>query len=690
MDPNRSACGAAADTAWQRFRMRVVGQAHDPLGPEVLDKVSLMAFLAWVGLGVSALSSSTYGPDEAFRALHGHSYLAVVLIGATVFTIFVKSRTYSRVIEHFPFGGGGYVAAAKLLGAELGLVSGAALLVDYVLAISVSIAAAADASFSFLPPRWQAWKLLAELSAIGLFMILNLRGVKESVTVITPVFLLFIVTHLVLILGTIALYGGKVRQMVHEVSVGFQGGLSTVGTTGMAALLLYAYGRGAGTYTGIEAISNGLQLMREPRVQTARRTMFYTSVSLAVMAGGILLCYLLVEATPIEGRTMNAVLAERLAGGFTWSGLHLGRWFIILTLASETAILAAAAQSSFISGPRVMASMATDSWLPHRFSCLSDRLTVQNGVMMVSVAATITLLYTHGQTTKLVVIYSISVFITFLLSQLAMLRYWFYNRARYSDWWRQLANHLVGLVLCIAILEVNVFSKFRQGGGAALALIAALIGFCLYVRHHYRKAATTLRRLDELMREATPAETSSVMLPRDTDATTAICFVKGYDGLGIQFVLSVPLLFGIQFENFVFAGVGVIGSGSFKGAEEIENLRRHTEAQLSKYVALINHYGYCADYCYALGIDAIDELERLAHKLIQRFPRAVFFVAKLIFEREGFWHKVLHNQVAFGLERRLQLAGLHVVVLAIPGDTTVVRRVLPEQDSSLDLRGYAR
>ena len=633
-----------------------------------------MAFLAWIGLGASALSSSTYGPDEAFRALRGQSYLAVILVGAIVFTILVKSRTYSRVIEHFPFGGGGYVATAKLLGAELGLVSGAALLVDYVLTISVSIAAAADASFSFLPPRWQVWKLLTELGAISLFMVMNMRGIKESVTIITPVFLLFGMTHLVLMLGTITLYGGSVRRVVRGVRLGFQAGFSTLGAMGMAMLVLQAYGRGAGTYTGIEAISNGLQLMREPRVRTARRTMLYTSVSLAVIAGGILLCYLLAQATPVEGRTMNAVLAEHFAGGFTWRGLPLGRWFIIVTLASEAAILAAAAQSSFISGPRVMASMAIDSWLPHRFGHLSDRLTMQDGVVLISVAATLSLLYTGGQTSILVVIYSISVFITFLLSQLAMLRYWFQNRARYSNWWRQLANHLTGLVLCIAILEVNVFNKFRQGGGVALALIATLIGLCLSIRHHYRKTENTLRRLDELILEAVPPDASSVMLPHDTDAPTAICFVKEYDGLGVRLVLSVPLLFGTQFENFVFVGVGVIGSGGFKGAAEIQNLRRHTEAQLSKYVALINRRGYRADYCYALGIDTIDELERLAHKLIQRYPRAVFFVAKLIFEREGFWHKVLHNQVAFALERRLQFAGLHVVVLAIAGDVRGAHR----------------
>jgi amino acid transporter len=104
----------------------------------MVDRLSLTAFSAWIGLGASALSSSNYGPDEAFRALGEHTYLALVLAGATIFTIFVKSHAYSRLIEHFPFGGGGYVATTKLLGPKVGLICGAALLVDYVVTISVS------------------------------------------------------------------------------------------------------------------------------------------------------------------------------------------------------------------------------------------------------------------------------------------------------------------------------------------------------------------------------------------------------------------------------------------------------------------------------------------------------------------------------------------------------------------------
>src|SRR5215510_11086521 len=136
---------------WERVRTLFVGKAKDPLAPDVFHRVSLVAFLAWVGLGSDGLSSSCYGPEEAFLALGSHTFLAIALALFVAVTIFVISASYSQLIELFPTGGGGYLVATKLLGRYPGLVSGSALLVDYVLTIAISIASGADAIFSFLP-----------------------------------------------------------------------------------------------------------------------------------------------------------------------------------------------------------------------------------------------------------------------------------------------------------------------------------------------------------------------------------------------------------------------------------------------------------------------------------------------------------------------------------------------------------
>src|SRR5512137_1400975 len=166
-------------------RRRVIfGAPHDIHDPRTYKHVSLIALLAWVGLGADGLSSSAYGPDELYRAIGHLHFLAPALALATAGTVLLISVAYSRIIEHFPFGGGGYVVATRLLGSGAGLVSGSALLVDYVLTISVSIAAGGEAIWSFLPPAYAAWKVPAEGAAIVLLVVLNLRGVKESVSVL--------------------------------------------------------------------------------------------------------------------------------------------------------------------------------------------------------------------------------------------------------------------------------------------------------------------------------------------------------------------------------------------------------------------------------------------------------------------------------------------------------------------------
>ncbi|BDG08868.1 APC family permease [Anaeromyxobacter paludicola] len=643
-----------------RLKHLLFGAPRDVSDPKTYHHISLVAFLAWVGLGADGLSSSSYGPDESFRALGQHHYLAVGLALATAFTVFIISYAYSRIVEHFPFGGGGYVVASKLLGPRFGVVSGSALLVDYVLTISTSIAAAADATFSFLPPQWHWAKLPIEFGAIALLMLLNLRGIKESVTALAPIFVVFLVTHVLLIGGALFLRAGELPAVAGEVRHGFSSGLATLGLGGMAALFLRAYSMGAGTYTGIEAVSNGLQIMREPKVQTAQRTMVLMALSLALTAGGITLGYLLVHASPVEGKTMNAVLVERLTGGWGTPG----QAFVWLTLAAETALLFVAAQAGFIDGPRVMANMANDRWLPRRFALLSDRLSMQDGIVLISACSALTLLYTRGDTSTLVLMYSINVFLTFSLSELGMVRYWIRERARYPDWKRHILIHLIGLVLCLSILVVSILEKFAVGGSITLVVTSLLIGLCLLIRRHYESVQHNLRRLDEVM-EALPAFPAREEQPLDPRQPTAVLLVGGYGGLGIHQLLSVQRVFPNQYRQVLFVSVGVIDSASMKGVEEVEEVRRRTEESLQRYAGLARRLGMTAGWRMSVGVEAVGEAESLCVAIAGEFHRAVFFAGKLIFERERWYQRLLHNDTAYELQRRLQFAGLNAVVLPV-------------------------
>src|SRR5499426_3614536 len=239
---------------------RLFGAPRDVQDPRIFHKISLMAFLAWIGLGADGLSSSAYGPAEAFKnllvrnpstgRLEGQWTLALFLALATVLTVFVISYAYSRVIEVFPHGGGGYVVATKLLGQRAGVISGCALLVDYVLTITVSIAAGGDAVFDLLPRALRAnvdIKIACGLAVIGALLIMNLRGVKESVEAVMPVFMTFVVTHFILIVVGIGSHLGRVPEVATQVSQGLTSGAAAFGGWGLLAIFVRAFSLGGGT-----------------------------------------------------------------------------------------------------------------------------------------------------------------------------------------------------------------------------------------------------------------------------------------------------------------------------------------------------------------------------------------------------------------------------------------------------------
>jgi len=659
----------------------MVGRPRDFKDPGVFHKISLVAFLAWVGMGADGLSSSAYGPDESFRSLleHGNTtYLAVFMALATALTVFVMSYAYSRIIEHFPTGGGGYVVASKLLGQKAGLLSGSALLVDYILTITVSIASGGDAVFNMLPLAWHAWKLPIEFVVILLLIVLNIRGVKESVTPLVPVFMVFVVTHLVLILGGLGSHMGHAPEVAANLRHEFSQSIHSYGVFGVFIIFMTAYSRGAGTYTGIEAVSNGLQMMREPRVTTGKRTMVYLSVSLAFTAGGILLCYLLFGIRPQEGKTLNGVLVETFAANWQVLGVPVGKAFVVVALASEGALLFVAAQTGFIDGPRVMSNMAVDSWLPRRFASLSDRLTTKDGVVLLGVAAISLLLFTHGNVDALVTMYAINVFITFSLSQLGMCRFWVRERSRDGKWARHILIHVIGLVMCLSILTFTIVLKFSQGAWLTLLVTTALIVVCLLVKSHYREVARQLAMLDADLDNLVGLDGNGG--EPDPSKPTAVLLVAKYGGLGVHSMLSIQRTYPGYFSNLVFVSVAVHDSGTFKGAAEVDAQRLQVEETLKKYVALAKSLGWNSSYRTAEGLDAVYEASRLCIRIADEFPRVVFFAGKLIWKRETWMQKILHNETAYQVERRLHWKGLAMAVLPVRvGDDARSAPLMPRQ-----------
>jgi amino acid transporter len=645
----------------------LIGPARDVRDPNVFHHLSLIAFLAWVGLGSDGLSSSCYGPEEAFLALGHHQYLAVFLAMLMALTVFIISASYSQTIDLFPTGGGGYLVASKLLGRYSGLVSGTALVVDYVLTISISIASGADAIFSFLPMHLLWLKFWVCVLVVIVMVGMNLRGVKESVLSLLPIFIAFVVMHLWLIGYALISRGPELPGIFHDAVRQAHTGFSTIGVLGLAIIFFRAYSLGGGTYTGIEAVSNGLPILREPRTVTGKRTMIYMACSLAFIAGGILLGYLMVNVEPVAGKTLNAVLFEKLAGNWSLGSLPVGVPVITFALVTEGALLFVAAQTGFVDGPRVLATMAADRWLPRRFSNLSARLVTQDGVIAMGLAAVLILIGTEAKVELLVVLYAINVFVTFTLSQLGMTVHWWRERKTERGWMRKLTINGVGCLFTASILVITVTLKFDEGGWVTILMTGGLIAACYLVRSHYDRVGHAIEQLEADLLPRLYSAKKLEPAARDPEAPTAVLLVNGFNGLGLATLLAVTQLFKDDFRNVVFVGVGEVDSGLLKGPEEVKQLEQRMAEDLQEYCQFAADLGMHPELRAGLGPDVVYELRRICLEIAHEFPHVVFFAGKLIFanEVEGFVGRFLHNHTAADLQSWLQIYGLSLVILPV-------------------------
>ena len=638
----------------------ILGAPLDPFSTETRRHIALVAFLAWIGLGADGLSSSCYGPEEAFLALGEHRQLGLYLAFATAATVFIIAVAYNQVIELFPSGGGGYNVATSLLGPYTGLVSGAALIVDYMLTIAISVSSGVDAVFSFLPLWALPFKLETAIVMVALLLVLNLRGMRESIRLLLPIFLGFFVSHVVLIVLGIGMHADRLPSLVPETLDETRRMTGELGFLAVAALFLRAYSFGGGTYTGIEAVSNNVQSLAEPRVRTGKWTMFYMAVSLSITAGGIILLYLLWDARPVEGQTLNAVTFRAILGdALNNPGLESALLWIVLAL--EGGLLLVAANTGFLGGPAVLANMAADSWVPHQYRYLSSRLVTQRGIQLMGGAAIGILVVTGGSVALLVVLYSINVFLTFSLSLLGLCIYWWRVRRTDPRWRLRIALSLLGLTVTAGILAVTTVEKFAEGGFMTLLITGVVIGLCILNHSHYAKIQRKLHEADK----ALPLEHYAVGSPPEIDplAPTAVFVVGSNRSGGIYALDWVQREFPGHFQNFVFMSARTVDAKCYGGEEELDRVRRRAEETLAYFVGFCARRGLAAKSYTVFGIDPISALTDLAERVRQDFPHSIFFTSKLIFERDNWYIRQLHSEAALTMLRRLHLRNVPMVVL---------------------------
>jgi amino acid transporter len=648
----------------KKIREIILGKALDPMKSETRHSMALVAFLAWVGLGADGLSSSAYGPEETFRALGVHTHLGLYMAIATAVTVFIIALAYNQVIELFPTGGGGYRVATKLVGPYMGLVSGCALILDYVLTIAISIASGVDALASFLPLGFQPYKLWAEAFFIGLLIVMNLRGLKEAIQILLPIFLGFVATHLVLIVYGIVAHASYLPDIVPATFAETGELAKSIGWTGVAGMLLLAYSQGGGTYTGLEAVSNNVNLLAEPRVRTGTMTMLYMALSLALTASGIILLYLLWDAQPVHGETLNASTFRVIIASMGLGGPVVNQVLLAVVLAFEAGLLFVAANTGFLGGPSVLSNMASDSWVPHQFRYLSTRLVKQNGILVMGIAALAILFWTKGQVTLLVVLYSISVFLTFAISLFGLCLYWWQNRKQHEGvrWVRRFLLSLLGFVICAGILVLLLVERFTQGGWTTAVIICAMAGLCIFVRNHYRETKRAIHTVDDVFANQ-PFGPEAGSLEPDPEAQTAVFIVGTSRGGGLHALLWVLRMFPGHFKNFLFVNARTVDAVAYGGEGALEKMREDATATLEYFVDFCQSHGMASASYIGFGTDAVEEVTRMCEQISHEFPNSIFFTSKLIFTTDNWFTRLLHNQAALTVQRRLHLEGLQMVIL---------------------------
>ena len=468
-----------------------------PLPTHQLVHERLNKIRALAAFSPDALSSIAYANQEIYLGLivAGSAGLTLSLPIGLVITglLTIVALSYFQTIHGYPSGGGSYIVARANLGTLPGLVAGAALLIDYVLTAAVSLTAGVAAIASAFPALWPHRVTLALLLLL-IVTLANLRGLRETGTLMTIPVYLFLFTYLPM------LAYGLVRFLVDGPgSLAAAAPLPSQPLT--AFLVLRTFSAGCTALTGIEAISNGVPAFQPPEAKNAGRTLMVMALLMGLLfVGSIGLTQVMAVVAGPEETILSALARQLLGGGPAYMLIQVGTMLI----------LAVAANTSFADFPRVAAILARDGFLPHQLTGLGDRLVFANGIVLLAGAAGVLIVAFGGDTHALVPLFAVGAFLAFTLSQTGMVVHWWRERGR---GWRPKAvfNGIGALATGTTLLIVGV-SKLGQGAWIIILLIPVLVAGFLRVRAHYRKVAQQLS-LDGVPPSLTPSPAPRVVIP---------------------------------------------------------------------------------------------------------------------------------------------------------------------------------
>ncbi len=449
-----------------------------PLPSSRAEHERLGVFLGLPVFASDAISSVAYATEEILLALvlAGTAALTFSLPIAAVIVVVMMLVlvSYQQVIKAHPEGGGAYTVALTHLGRMAGLIAGAALLIDYVLTVAVSVSAGIE-NLTSAWPALHGHKVALCTAAILLLTWLNLRGVRESAKAVAfPVF-----TFIAIVVGLILLGAWRVATKTHEPPP-----MPSVPVTHPlnVFLILHAFASGCVALTGIEAVSNGVQAFRAPSTRNARITLGLLGAILATFFIGLTFLAHAYNVVPELGHeTVLSMLGRKVYGQ--------GPLYYVLQL-STLIVLLLAANTSFAGFPRLASLLARDGYLPRQLANLGDRLVFANGIILLGLTAVVLILLFHGSTHALIPLYAIGVFLSFSLAQAGMLRRWLQERPK--GWWAaSLSNGVGGLATAVVLVVVTV-AKFAYGAWMVVIAIPLIVRVLRRIRTHYDGVADQL------------------------------------------------------------------------------------------------------------------------------------------------------------------------------------------------------
>jgi amino acid transporter len=585
----------------------------------------------FTGLAVFAsdnISSSAYATEEIMRVLIlagiGVLTLTLPITVAIVAVLAVVVVSYQQTIGAYPNGGGSYIVASDNLGTKAGLVAAAALMTDYVLTVSVSIAAGVAALTSIFPALFE-YRVALGIAFVGLLCLGNLRGIRESGFIFSaPTYLYLLAMFGLLAYGLWLFATGGLPAYVAPPEWREAHGMEALGLL----LILRAFASGSVALTGTEAVSNGVPAFKPPEARHAQIVLILMGAFFGVIFLGIsfLAMQLGIVPDPSEQETVISLLTGTLVGA--------GSAYHYLIQISTALLLVLAANTAFADFPRLASILARDRFLPRTFAFRGDRLAFTTGIVLLAAIAAGLIVAFEGSVTNLIPLYTVGVFIAFTLSQSGMVRHWWALRTHQRGWWWRATLNGLGAIATGTVAVVVGIAKFGLGAWMVLILIPILVGMMWAIRTHYRRLASAAR-------PETPIEPEKV--------TTRIIVPIGR--------LDLPARQALAFAQAIAKDQAVTVVHVTDDLEAAEQLRAewkacpHTSGSLvvieSKYRALAGPF--------LAYVDALHE----------RHPEQTIVVVLPEYVPSHWWENLLHNQTALRLKAAL-LFHPGIVVANVP------------------------